>query len=112
MVFESMHNEKNDQYYIEIIKADLQFIAKHMENVDIQSLKENEVLQDSMLFRMIQISEKAKKLSEEYKLKNSMIPWQEMYGLRNRIVHDYGSIDMKVIYDTLTVDIPDLLKLF
>ena len=41
-----------------------------------------------------------------------MIPWQEMYGLRNRIVHDYGSIDMKVIYDTLTVDIPDLLKLF
>ena len=51
-------------------------------------------------------------MHEEYKLKNSMIPWQEMYGLRNRIVHDYGNIDMKVIYDTLSVDIPDLLKLF
>lgn len=107
-----MHNEKNDQYYIEKIKADLLFIAKHMENVDIQSLKENEVLQDSMLFRMIQISENAKKLSEEYKRANNSIPWQEMYGLRNRIVHDYGSIDMRVIYDTLTIDIPDLLKLF
>jgi len=45
-----MHNEKNDQYYIEKTKADLLFIVKHMKNVDIQSLKENEVLQDSMLF--------------------------------------------------------------
>ncbi len=112
MVFGSMHNEKNDQCYIEKIKADLLFIVKHMENVDIQRLKENEVLQDSMLFRMIQISENAKKLSEQYKRVNNSIPWQEMYGLRNRIVHDYGSIDVKVIYDTLSVDIPDLLKLF
>ncbi len=33
MVFESMHNEKNDQYYIEKIKADLLFIVKHMETL-------------------------------------------------------------------------------
>ncbi len=39
-----------------------------MENVDIEELNANEVLLDSMLFRMIQISENAKKLSDEYKL--------------------------------------------
>ncbi|MBR2750654.1 MAG: DUF86 domain-containing protein [Clostridiales bacterium] len=105
-----MHNEKNDQYYIVKIKADLLFIVKHMEKVDIQSLKENEVLQDSMLFRMIQISENAKKLSEDYRRRKDNVPWQAIFGLRNRIVHDYGSVDLRVLFDTLIDDIPVLLE--
>lgn len=33
-----------------------------------------------------------------------------MYGLRNRIVHDYGGVDFTVIYDTIMKDIPKLLE--
>ncbi len=57
-----------------------------MKNVDIEELNANEVLLDSMLFRMIQISENAKKLSDEYKLHRGNVPWNAIYGLRNRIV--------------------------
>ena len=57
-----MDNLKNDFYYIQKIQKDLEFIVLHMQNVDIEELKRNEVLMDSMLFRMIQISENAKKL--------------------------------------------------
>ena len=81
-----------------------------MYKVDIQSLKENEVLQDSMLFRMIQISENAKKLSEDYRRRKDNVPWQAIFGLRNRIVHDYGSVDLRVLFDTLIDDIPVLLE--
>ena len=34
-----------------------------------------------------------------------------MYGIRNRIVHDYGNVDLKVVYVTLKNDIPDLLEM-
>ena len=34
-----------------------------------------------------------------------------VYGLRNRIVHDYGSVDLGIVYDTLKDDIPELLHL-
>ncbi len=34
-----------------------------------------------------------------------------MYGLRNRIVHDYGSVDLKVVFETLKYDIPELLSM-
>ena len=44
---------------------------------------------------MIQISENAKKLSDEYKLHRGNVPWKVIYGLRNRIVHDYGNVDRK-----------------
>ena len=44
-----MDNVKNDNYYIQKIKQDLEFISKHMKNVDIEELNANEVLLDSML---------------------------------------------------------------
>ena len=77
-----MDNVKNDRYYIQKIRNDLQFIVQHMKDVDIEELNANEILLDSMLFRMIQLSENAKKLSDEYKGKRGYIPWNAMYGLR------------------------------
>lgn len=62
------------------------------------------------MFRMIQISANSKRLTEEYRIGRSDIPWEQIFGLRNRIVHDYGNIDLNIVYDTLTYDIPDLLK--
>ena len=75
-------------------------LHKKVDVLDINQLKDNfeltqEVLLDSMLFRMIQISENAKKLSDEYKLHRGNVPWNAIYGLRNRIVHDYGNVDRK-----------------
>ena len=68
-----MDNVKNDRYYIQKIRNDLQFIVQHMKDVDIEELNANEILLDSMLFRMIQLSENAKKLSDEYKEKRIML---------------------------------------
>lgn len=106
-----MNNVKNDLYYITKIMEDLNFIVKHMKNVELEDLMANELLQDSMLFRLIQVSENAKRLSEECKVRYGMIPWTAVYGLRNRIVHDYGSVDFTIVFDTLKTDIPELLGL-
>lgn len=106
-----MDNVKNNAYYIQKIRKDLEFVVDHMRNVNIEELNENEVLLDSMLFRMIQISENAKKLSDEYKMTHVNIPWNALSGLRNRIVHDYGNVDLNIVYETLKKDIPDVLRL-
>ena len=105
-----MDNVKNDKYYVDKIIEDLRFIIKHMDRVDLEELNKNEVLLDSMLFRLIQISENAKKLSDGFKADNSMVPWTAIYGLRNRIVHDYGNVELSIVYDTLINDIPELLE--
>ena len=105
-----MDNVKNDNYYIQKIKQDLEFIVMHMRDVDLEELSTNEILLDSMLFRMIQISENAKRLTGGFKQVRGDIPWNALYGLRNRIVHDYGNVDLNVVYETLKNDIPELLK--
>lgn len=107
-----MNNLKNDAYYIEKILTDLKFISKHMSNVSKDEFEQNEVLLDSMLFRLIQVSENAKRMSDEYKLSRTDIPWRDILGLRNRVVHDYGSVDLKIVYSTLVDDVPALIELF
>lgn len=65
-----MDNVKDNSYYLNKIISDLEFIIYHMESVDIEQLSKNDILLDSMLFRMIQISENAKNLTEDYKNSN------------------------------------------
>ena len=106
-----MDNIKGDNYYILKIKKDLEFIILHMRDVGIEELGQNEVLLDSMLFRMIQISENARKLTDEYKQSRKDIPWSALYVMRNRLVHDYGHVDLSIVYETLKNDIPEVLKI-
>ena len=104
-----MDNVQNDLYYANKIQEDLAFIIKHMKDVDEDELAHNELLQDSMMFRLIQISENAKKLSDDFRMReHPTIPWFAMFGLRNRIVHDYGSVDLGIVFETLKISIPEL----
>ncbi|MCF0112233.1 MAG: DUF86 domain-containing protein [Erysipelotrichaceae bacterium] len=105
-----MTNIKDDFYYLKRIKQDTSFIVSHMKDITIEELNTNEVLLDSMMFRMIQISENAKKLTDEYKKNHPQISWNELNGMRNRVVHDYGSVDLNIVFMTLKQDIPDLLE--
>lgn len=62
-----MDNAKNNEYYIKKIITDIQFVLAHTENITEAQLEENEVLLDSVLFRLIQISENSDKLTDVFK---------------------------------------------
>ena len=107
-----MDNRKDDFYYINKILKDLDFLIKHTKEVTKEALKKDEVLLDSVMFRFIQISEHIKKLTLVFKTKHKEIPWKDIVGLRNRIVHDYGTVDLSIIYYTVKKDIYIIHKLF
>lgn len=102
---------KDDAYYIKRIIKDLVFVYEHTNEISKEQLEKNEILIDSILFRLIQISENSDKLSIDFKLFHKEVPWKEMKGMRNRIVHDYGSVNLAIIYSTIISDIPTLLEM-
>lgn len=106
-----MENPKNDRYYADKMLTDLLYIEKHMRGISMEAFYQDELRQDAMMFRLIQVSENAQKLSPEYKALRPQIPWRDVYGLRNRIVHDYGAVDLRVVYLTLAKDIPNLIDI-
>lgn len=102
---------KNDKYYRDKLVEDVDFIIEHMANQTQESLESDLVLLDSMMFRLIQVSESAKNLSDEFKEEYKMIPWTAVYGLRNRIVHDYGNVRLDVVFKTLKYDILEVKEM-
>lgn len=105
-----MDNKKTDIYYLKRIVKDLTFIIEHTEGLSKKQLEENEVLVDSVMFRLIQVAENSDKLTDDFKSQHKEIPWRAMKGLRNRIVHEYGNVDLSVVYDTVRNDIPFLRR--
>ena len=101
---------KDNRYYLEKMNENVDFILEHRDKVTKKPLESDPVLLDSMMLRLVQISENARNLSEEFREQNKHIPWTDIYGLRNRIVHDYGHVDLGIIYDTLSNDVAEIKK--
>lgn len=105
-----MDNVKNNVYYLKRVVGDIKFILSHTEGITEEALEENEVLLDSVMFRLIQISENTGKLTADFKVRYNAVPWQAIKGMRNRIVHEYGDVETSIIYDTIKDDLPALLS--
>ena len=103
-----MDNIKNDAYYLGKILDDLEFMMEQTNGKTMDEIENNALLLDSIMFRLIQISENSDKLTIDFKTKYKELPWRSIKGMRNRIVHDYGFIDMAIIYDTVINSIPEL----
>lgn len=105
-----MDNKKDNAYYIRKIVTDLRFLIAHTQELTRENMEEDEVLSDCIMFRLVQISENSVRLTEEFKRRYSEIPWMAIKGLRNRIVHEYGEVDLSIVYDTVKNDVPFLLE--
>ncbi|OGI19127.1 MAG: hypothetical protein A3B68_08015 [Candidatus Melainabacteria bacterium RIFCSPHIGHO2_02_FULL_34_12] len=57
------------------------------------------------------IGEAASKISKDFKNKHTEIPWQDIVGMRNHLIHVYFDIDLDILWDTVNKDISKLIKM-
>ncbi len=77
-------------------------------NYDIFSI--NSLVVEACVFDLSQMGELVNKLDNYFVEKNNNIPWKQIYGLRNRIVHDYEGVNLKLVWEIISDDIPQLLE--
>ena len=85
-------------------------IEKYTEGLDYKTFSENQMVIDAVLRNLELIGEASKNIPEEIKSKFSNHPWPEMIGLRNIAAHGYFKIDLEIIWDIITKDIPESKK--
>ena len=97
---------------IENIIRHIELINEYILSIsDLMEFNTNNMVVDAVTFNLMQIGEISKnKISNDIKQKNPNIPWEEIYGFRNRLVHDYESINQKIVYETIIEDLPLLLN--
>jgi len=65
--------------------------------------------QPSVLKSLEIVGEAAAQVSEAAQRANPNIPWREIVGMRNRLVHVYFDIDLPLVWDTVRYNLPDLI---
>ena len=62
------------------------------------------------LARLLEIiGEAARAVSPEYRAGHSTVPWKQIVGMRDRLVHGYFDINLDVVWETVTHDLPPLI---
>lgn len=101
-----MDTIKNDTYYIEKIMKDMQILIDRTVWMTVEELTECEVLYDSLLFRLIQISENSDKLTPVFKESHKEISWRSIKDMRDRIIYEYDNVELCAVYQMVTEHIP------
>lgn len=56
------------------------------------------------------IGEATKKVPADFKVKRKTIPWKNMAGMRDRLIHDYIGVNYTIVWDVMKNKIPDMNK--
>jgi uncharacterized protein with HEPN domain len=97
------------RFRIEDIEDSLNMIFQYVENLDYESWTKDRKTIDAVIRNIEIIGEAATHLPEEFKEQHTDIPWYQMKGMRNMLIHEYFGVDIDVLWKTIQEDLP-LLK--
>ena len=100
---------KNDRVYLEHILEAIFKIENFTHKISRFDFDGNVMIQDAVIRNIEIIGEATKKISKSFRQSHQEIPWSEMAGMRDKLIHDYLDVEIEVVWKTIEVDIP-LLK--
>ncbi len=103
---------KDDNVYVEHILSAIAKIEGYTEGFSLESFLKNMLVQDGVMREIEIIGEASKNFSPEFKEKVKEIPWRDVVGMRNKLIHDYFEVDIEAVWKTVQEDIPFLKNEF
>jgi uncharacterized protein with HEPN domain len=100
---------RDNAYLLDMLIAARKAIV-FTEGCTAESFGRNELVQNAVVRVLQVLGEAARRLSPSFKLEHSEIPWTEIAGLRNRLVHDYMNVDLEVVWGVVQNDLARLVQ--
>ena len=74
-----------------------------------EKFKTSHIHQNAIIRCIEVIGEASNKISSNIKKALPEIPWDDVYGMRNTLIHGYGGVELEEVWQTVTEDIPSLI---
>ena len=100
--------KKDPGVFIGHILESIEIIEGYSEGMTEVDLMGSIDLQDKIIRRIEIIGEAVKNLPDDLKKAHSEIPWRDIAGMRDIVVHQYFGVDLEFVWQVVTKDIPEL----
>lgn len=100
---------KGDKVYLLSIADSIEQIEGYTQN-DKRVYDDSRMVRDAVMRNLEIIGEAAKHLSNEIREKHSSIPWRQVAGLRDVLIHDYMGVDLDEIWNIVEKELPSLKR--
>lgn len=99
-----------DKLYIEHILSAIQNIEEYVKDFSRAKFleKKNHMIQNAVIRELEVVGEAVKHLSSNLKQENRSLPWREIEGMRNKLIHEYFSVNLNTVWQTVQKDLPIL----
>lgn len=99
---------KNDKVILLHIRDAVEEIENYVKDVSEEKFFKNNMIQSAVMRQIEIIGEATKKLSKSFKDKYPNIPWKEIAGMRDILIHEYFRVDPIAVWKVVKEDLPKL----
>ncbi len=107
-----MNHPERVQEFLRHIAEAIERAGRYIERLDsIDAFRQNRRDQDAVIRNIEIIGEAASRIQKhapEFVVLHPQLPWIEMRGMRNKMIHDYFDVDLRVVWNTIKEDLPRL----
>ena len=100
--------KSDEAVYLQPILDAVARVEVYLQGVDEVTFKQNTLIQDGVIRQIEVIGEAAKRLSEGLRTRYAHIPWQDIAGMRDKLIHGYFGVDIETVWLTVKDDLPVL----
>ena len=101
-----MKTALRDRDYLQHILEAIGKIQRFVAGKNEADFMADDMAQDAVIRNLEIIGEAVTKLSPHLKAAHSGVPWGEIAGMRNRLIHGYVSVNMQIVWDTVVAVLP------
>jgi len=103
--------KRNCEIYLKDILTAMENIEEFVKGINYDGFIRDDKTMSAVIRKFEIIGEATKQISDDIRQKHPEIPWKEMAGMRDRLIHFYSGVDYNLVWETINKRIPDVKPL-